>query len=286
MSSLRNAVKRITHKERSQPVGHHHGLLLERKKDYRIRATDYHGKQDRLRAMQQRAAMRNPDEFYFGMQQAVVDTNNNGRHRRTAEAERQKFAQEVGVDTIRIMKDQDLSYVRMQQQKDAKKVEQLKSSLHFLHDDDATTDNNSKRKHTVFVGSTEAAEHFTVAQHFDTHPALADRAYNRPRLETLRKSALVATAQLEDDDDKPAMTRQELRLQAKQTRKNAKKAIQQARASYREMRQRELRLAALQRAAAHLETEKMVASKGRKRKIKEAQNGQPAQYKWKRKRLR
>jgi hypothetical protein len=38
-------------------------------------------------------------------------------------------------------------------------------------------------------------------------------------------------------------------------------------------------------AEAHLVTEKLVASRGRKRKIREAENGKPAQYKWRRKRL-
>ena len=70
--------------------------MLERKKDYTLRAKDYHCKQDRLHAMQQRAAMRNPDEFYFCMQHAVV---RDGQHRRMVEAERRKFKEEVGVDT-------------------------------------------------------------------------------------------------------------------------------------------------------------------------------------------
>ena len=67
MSSLRNAVKRITHKERSQPTDRQHLGLLEKKKDYRIRAADYHHKRDAIATLRKKASERNPDEFYFGM---------------------------------------------------------------------------------------------------------------------------------------------------------------------------------------------------------------------------
>ena len=66
MSSLRNAVKRVAHKERSQPKSRQHLGLLEKKKDYKVRATDFHRKEDRIKAMRQKASMKNPDEFYLG----------------------------------------------------------------------------------------------------------------------------------------------------------------------------------------------------------------------------
>jgi hypothetical protein len=46
------------------------------------------------------------------------------------------------------------------------------------------------------------------------------------------------------------------------------------------------RVATLEAAEAHVTTEKLVAAKGRKRKIKEAEHGKPAQYKWRRQRQR
>ena len=83
MSSLRNAVKRITHKERAQPQARSHLGILEKKKDYRIRARDFHNKQDRIRSLREKAAQRNPDEFYFGMHRSKVK---DGKHRKTEEA--------------------------------------------------------------------------------------------------------------------------------------------------------------------------------------------------------
>ena len=68
MSALRNAVKRKTHKERSQPGDRRKFGLLEKKKDYVLRARDFHKKEDAIKALKTKAAYRNPDEFYFGMQ--------------------------------------------------------------------------------------------------------------------------------------------------------------------------------------------------------------------------
>ncbi len=67
MSSLRNAVKRVTHKERSQPAGRSRLGLLEKHKDYILRARDYEKKKKRLKSLKLKAALRNPDEFYFAM---------------------------------------------------------------------------------------------------------------------------------------------------------------------------------------------------------------------------
>jgi len=277
MSSLRNAVKRITHKERAQPQARAKLGLLEKKKDYKQRAQDYHRKEDRINAMRQKAAMRNPDEFYFGMHNSQVT---DGHHRKTQEAKQREFDEQVGLETVRIMKDQDLSYVRMQKQHDIKKVERLRSSLHSLEEGP-----NTKRKHTVYVDSKEEAEQFDTAKHFDTIPEFAGRAFNRPRKEALKETALKVSGygqEFQDEVYRP--TEQELAKQAKQARRLARKLAKAKFSAYSEMEARTKRAEAMERAEEHLVTEKLVAAKGRKRKIKAAENGKPAQYKWRRKR--
>jgi U3 small nucleolar RNA-associated protein 11 len=265
MSSLRNAVKRVTHKERAQPQDRAHLGLLEKKKDYKQRAKDFHFKTDLLTKMKQKAKMRNPDEFYFGMKNTKML---HGKHKKTLQAQNKERAELIGADAVRIMKDQDLSYIRMQKQKDSKKMERMQQNLHFLESD------NRKRKHTVFVDNSEEAQDFDVAQHFETVPELAGRTFNRPRREDLAKQVLV--------DGADASTPKQRLLRKKTAQRLAKERA----GAYGELEARAERVAKLSRAEAHIVTEKLVAGKGRKRKIKAAEDGEPAQYKWRRKRLR
>jgi U3 small nucleolar RNA-associated protein 11 len=280
MSSLRNAVKRIAHKERSQPVSRQHLGLLEKKKDYKKRADDYHRKEDRIKAMKQKAAMRNPDEFYFGMHNAELQ---DGKHKAA------RFEQERQLDPemVKLMKDQDLSYVRMQKQKDLKKAERMKASLQFVEETSEDAALSKKKKHIVFVDTKEDAEQFNVAEHFDTIPEIAGRAFNRPRKKQLREEALKRTQYGDeyDNGEEYQPTAEELAKQAKLERKAAKKIAKARASAYGELQARNQRAKTLEIAESHLVTEKLLAGKGRKRKIKEAEGGKPAQYKWRRKRL-
>ena len=267
MSSLRNAVKRVTHKERSQPRARNHLGLLEKKKDYKRRAKDFHFKADLINKMKVRASTRNPDEFYFGMKSAQVK---DGRHAKTQQVQNKENEEQIGAEAVRIMKDQDLSYIRMQKQKDIKKMERLQSNLHHLE--------STKRHHAVFVDTPDEAANFDVAEHFDTVPALAGRCFNRPRRETLEKAAIQTAP------NATILTEQELGRVKKLEQKTAKKLAKARASSYREIDDRAHRISVLAKAEAHLVTEKLIAGKGRKRKIKAAEDGQPAQYKWRRKR--
>ena len=67
MSSLRNSLHRRNHKERSQLAHRAKFGILEKHKDYVLRARDYHSKRERIKTLRRKAADRNKDEFYFGM---------------------------------------------------------------------------------------------------------------------------------------------------------------------------------------------------------------------------
>ena len=319
MSSLRNAVKRITHKERSQPSSRQNLGLLEKKSDYRLRSQDYHKKSNRLKSMRTKAANRNPDEFYFGMHKSKVDGmsgNNTGRHVKTAAARNEEG---LDFDTVRVMKDQDLAYIRMKRMMDAKKIERLQSSLHYLEDDDNGDDDDSglgrkkkkmtnKRKHTVFVeGGQEEVQQFDLAQHFETHPDLISRAFNRPRITTLEGGAQKMDEKRGDDDDDeydddedsnsphshrpPPSAKQQLKAERKQ--RKFERSIAKARSgAYTEMEMRIERMNKLKAAEERLISEQHANAKGRKRKINGDDNDddgggkKPAVYKWRRKRAR
>lgn len=306
MSSLRNAVKRITHKERSQPRARQHLGILEKKKDFVVRAKHHHTRTKQLATLREKAAQRNPDEFYFGMQRNQVI---NGKHTKTFEARNEELGHLIGHDAVRIMKDQDLSYIRMQIQKDQSQIQKLETNLHFLGGGGGSgnTNNNNtannreededieyredredsgtkkkKRKHIVFVTDSKKAKEFNVATHFDTVPELADRAFNRPRISTILKQA--SQTQTEDEAQQQQLTEKQLLKERKRAKKMAKKIAKARVSAYKELDARTKRKDALQLAEAHLITEKLCHAKGRKRKIKEAEDGKPAVYKWRRKR--
>mmetsp|Transcript_4828 Transcript_4828/g.10987 ORF Transcript_4828/g.10987 Transcript_4828/m.10987 type:complete len:331 (-) Transcript_4828:1265-2257(-) len=330
MSSLRNAVKRVTHKERSQPQARSHLGLLEKKGDYRLRSKDFHRKEERIKSMRGKIANRNPDEFYFGMHRSRVDGasgKNSGRHVKTEEARRIEMEERgLGPEAVRIMKDQDLAYVRMQRLMDGKKIEKLQSSLHYLegsgtnanYEEEDESGSSSlkkmlgkKRKHTVFVeGGQKEAGDFDVAKHFDTIPELMGRAFNRPRVKTLEKQAMSKLGKVPlqdanddyyndesdneyDEEGKPIKQKQpsekQLLKQQRKQKKLERNVAKSRSAAYSEMELRNARLKKLQNAEAHLVVEKQVQMKGRSRKIvgKEGgKDGKPAVYKWRRKRAK
>ena len=118
-------------------------------------------------------------------------------------------------------------------------------------------------------------------------PELAGRSFNRPRKETLLKIGSNDDGYYDDEEiEKIAPSEKALKRQKFLKIKQAK-TLSKARAqAYAEMEARTKRIDLMKNAEAHLITEKIVASKGRKRKIKPAENGKPAVYKFRRKRSR
>ncbi|EST06657.1 Small-subunit processome, Utp11 [Kalmanozyma brasiliensis GHG001] len=102
-SSLRNAVHRRNHKERSQPVGRSKLGLLEKHKDYVLRAKDHHRKAAQIKRLTEKAAMRNKDEFYFGM---INSSTKKGVHQHARPGD------SLDNDVVALLRTQDVGYVR------------------------------------------------------------------------------------------------------------------------------------------------------------------------------
>ncbi|CAL1610254.1 unnamed protein product [Knipowitschia caucasica] len=175
MSSFRKALKsrQRNHHERSQPVSRKHLGLLEKKKDYKLRADDYHKKQNTLAALRKKALDKNPDEFYFKM----VNTQlKEGVH-----TDKKSTEEETTEEQKKMMRTQDIKYIEMKRVAEAKKIERLKGELHLLDGDD-----KPKNTHTFFVDSKKQVAAFDLATHLNTMPELVGRVFNRPTLDTLR----------------------------------------------------------------------------------------------------
>ncbi|KAK3397842.1 small-subunit processome [Sordaria brevicollis] len=129
MSSLRNSIQRRSHKERAQPLERQRLGLLEKKKDYQKRAKDYKKKQEVLKSLRQKVAEKNEDEFYFGMMSrkgpgsAITFDGKKKNFTGTVEGDRGNKAMDV--ETVRLLKTQDLGYLRTMRNVAAKEVREL-----------------------------------------------------------------------------------------------------------------------------------------------------------------
>eukprot|EP01041_Mallomonas_annulata_P012687 gene12687-26716_t len=249
-SSMRNAVKRITHKERAQPSWRKKMGFLEKHKDYIVRAKDYHKKQDHIRKLKKKADDKNVDEFYFKMNTSEVS---GGVHK--------EIKENTSLDnaTVQLLKTQDMGYIVHKKAVDDKKIEKLQKNLHLIGE-------QRPKSHTVFVDTEEDFDQFNPAEYFQTDPELVDRAFNRPKLTAISEMA---------DSTKTV------------TEKDLKKALKSREASYKELKQRINRGKKLENVRSHLQTQRNVMGKGTKRKIRdEGDDGTPAIFKWKRERCR
>jgi len=128
---LRKALKGVRtkeHKERSQPSDRKHLGFLEKHKDYVKRARNYHRKEDHLRLLREKASMRNPDEFYFGMEKSRLRRGVHSRVEGSATGRPNAFSS----GQLKEMDSQDLAHMEMARQMERKRIERLRGRLHML----------------------------------------------------------------------------------------------------------------------------------------------------------
>ncbi|KAK5711075.1 hypothetical protein LTR17_018575 [Elasticomyces elasticus] len=126
MSSMRNATTRRNHKERAQPTGRARFGLLEKHKDYSLRAADHNLKKREIKSLQQKASERNQDEFYFGM----MNSESAGGIKRSKRGEENNGGGKVlGQAVVKLMKTQDEGYLRTQLQTIKKKRERMEEDV-------------------------------------------------------------------------------------------------------------------------------------------------------------
>src|SRR5271170_6586396 len=118
MSSMRNAIPRRSHRERPQPHSRTRRGLLEKHKDYVLRAQDHKRKQATLKRLSEKALERNDDEFYFGMTRQRTENGVPVADRPTSKA--------LSVKEARPLKMQDATYLRTMMGIDRRRIEKLR----------------------------------------------------------------------------------------------------------------------------------------------------------------
>ncbi|XP_050540676.1 probable U3 small nucleolar RNA-associated protein 11 [Daktulosphaira vitifoliae] len=208
MSSWKKASKinQKTHRERHQPDVRQKFGLLEKKKDYKVRARHHQERNRVLKLLKKRAQNRNPDEFYFHMVKSKVE---DGRHTDIREED------EHTEDQIKLMQTRDLKYINMRATMERKKVERLQSELHFL--DDA---NKVQNNHIFFEDDEKSSAN--LAEKLKTHPALINRKTNRLRITDLEKIEL---PDLDEDTIKEMVSVKRKAYRELERRKNREKEL-------------------------------------------------------------
>jgi U3 small nucleolar RNA-associated protein 11 len=110
--------------------------LLEKSKDYKLRAADHKEKRARLKTLREKAANRNPDEFAFGMMSAKSGKGGVRLGERGNEV--------LGHETAMLLKGQDAGYIRTVLDKTRKDRQRL---------EEAVMGGEGLRRKVVFVDS-------------------------------------------------------------------------------------------------------------------------------------
>ncbi|OCL12248.1 U3 small nucleolar RNA-associated protein Utp11 [Glonium stellatum] len=223
MSSLRNSVQRRNHRERAQPKEREKWGILEKHKDYALRAKDFNEKKKRLRILREKAAARNPDEFSF----AMMSTKSDGGRKI---ADRGNKA--LSMDVVKLLKTQDVGYIRTMLQVVRKERRRLEEEI-VLEDDEVRVlreGDERKSRHTVFVGSEEEQKRFEAEEWFGTGGGEGlDRVWNRPRKGEAGEGRDMDEDMEEDTKAKRLSRReQEAKLQAEKDERILKKKRERA----------------------------------------------------------
>lgn len=130
MSSMRNAVQRRNHKERAQPADRQRLGLLEKHKDYSLRARDFNKKKQQLKNLKAKAETRNEDEFYHGMLSRSGPSSWASKGKRwNGKVDGDRGNEALPVDVVRLMKTQDMGYLRTVRNVAAKEVRGLEERV-------------------------------------------------------------------------------------------------------------------------------------------------------------
>lgn len=182
MNSLKKYIPKRKYKERGQLESRKRLGFLEKKKDYKVRAEDYHKKESKYKKLVESARTKNPDEFYFQMNNSKIIEGENFTLREDSD--------KVKVLNQRLSNHQKVlnlvNHKRSQLMKSTKKLEEelngVTNNLIEQEDNDDDEDHsdydneeynndsnvNKPFKHKLFFDDLEEIENFDAEKHFSS----------------------------------------------------------------------------------------------------------------------
>ncbi|KAJ5204756.1 Small-subunit processome Utp11 [Penicillium cinerascens] len=232
MSSMRNAVQRRNHRERGQLEGREKWGILEKHKDYSLRAKDYNAKKAKLKRLEEKARDRNPDEFHFGM---MGDKNRTqGRHGRGAIGRDSAAARGLSHDAIKLLKTQDKGYLRTSGERIRREIERLEREVELQKGMNESlgvkTQQNEEEDDDEFDGFDSDLD----VPDFSAPPKPKSRkvvfAHDRGQQQTLKKKRVQDDDSMDEDEDEDKEPSTETRKTPKQLAAERQKLVEVRRA--------------------------------------------------------
>ncbi|KCV69436.1 hypothetical protein H696_03865 [Fonticula alba] len=158
-NSGRKVMKTIRrpYRERPQLPGRRKLGMLEKKRDYTVRARDHQQKRDRLKKLEQAARLKNVDEFTYGM----INAQMKGGVHKFAERDENLTEEEK-----KLIGTQDATYMQLRVSQEQKKIERLRENLHFV--DVVTKKRAEDSGKAVFLSKEEARQLAAASKLGDT----------------------------------------------------------------------------------------------------------------------
>lgn len=164
MSSFRKSIPQRTHHERPQLIERRKLGILEKHKDYVLRAQNNHKKEKIIQNLRKKARFKNDDEFYFAM---INNKTKDGVH----VVERKNLTDEEK----RLMESQDLNYIRTMRHVNKKQIKRLELEDHTAMPELPNT-------HVVFEGTKSSLDY-----EISRRKKLAETPIAKSRMKELQK---------------------------------------------------------------------------------------------------
>ncbi|KAI0425991.1 small-subunit processome [Xylaria sp. FL1042] len=272
MSSLRNAVNRRVHRERDQLQDRKNRYgLLEKHKDYRLRAQDHNRKKAQLKSLRKKAEDRNEDEFYFGMlsRKGPATALSSGSKKWDGTVAGDRGNKALDIDVVRLLKTQDMGYIRSVRNVAMKEVRTLEERVIALGGDVNNLNENEEDEDDVDVDFDFGDEPSAKRKPSSRNKKIIFTDGQDEREEKIRQD-IEKDSPAEEDDNLEGETPEKLRTEQKQRLlEKLQRRLQNARKKQRVLAQAEQELEIQRARMAKTATVGGVTKSGKKFKVRE-----------------